>query len=154
MALVAAAFEAGLDGREIFERVKNCAHGAALALGARCNIEVFQPVLDPIKRNPPLEEIAARNMEELGIPVQEDDGSRGSSDIGNLSHRLPAIHPLIAMVDRGTPGHSVAFAEATTSPRGRQALLNGAKLLGMTAYDFLTSETLRQRVAEAFGDEI
>ncbi len=135
---------------EVFKRVEKCVEGAALATGAGYKIEVGQPTFDPIKRNPPLEEAARANMEALGISIDPDDGRRGSSDIGNLSYYLPAIHPSLAIVDPEVPGHSQIFAEATMSPRGREALLKAAKLLAMTGYDFLTSAELRERVKEAF----
>lgn len=135
---------------DVFKRVEKCVAGAALATGARYNIEVIQPTFDPIRRNLPLEETVRANMEALGITVDRDDGRRGSSDIGNLSYYLPAIHPSLAIVDPEVPGHSSTFAEATMSLRGREALLKGAKLLAMTAYDYLTQAKLREQVAEAF----
>ncbi|MBU1208312.1 MAG: hypothetical protein KKH04_15510 [Proteobacteria bacterium] len=124
--------------------------GAALATGTKYKIEVGQPTFDPIKRNLPLEEAARVNMEALGIPLSKDDGRRGSSDIGNLSYYLPAIHPSLAIVDPEVPGHSQTFAEATMSPRGRETLLKAAKLLAMTGYDYLTSAELREKVRETF----
>ena len=76
-------------------------------------------------------------------------GSR-FADIGNLSHYLPSMHPVLAIVDADIPGHSVDFCEATTSDRGRQTLLNAAKMLAMTAYDYLTSVEMREQVREDF----
>jgi hypothetical protein len=103
-----------------------------------------------MRRNAALETAIRANMEALGITVDPDDGRRGSSDIGNLSHYLPAIHPLLAMVGSEVAGHSVEFCEATTTDRGRETLLNAAKLLAMTALDYLTSDDLRKQVAEDF----
>ena len=135
---------------EIFERVKNCARGAALAIGAESKIEIDPPTFDPFKRNASLEAAVRGNMDALGIPIDPDDGRRGSSDIGNLSHYLPAIHPWLAIVGPDIPSHSGGFCEATTSARGRETLLKAAKLLAMTAYDFLTSAELRNRAMEDF----
>jgi len=136
---------------ELLERVKNCCKGAALATGAEFKIEIDHPVLDPVKRNPSLEAIVKNNMTALGITVDEDDGRRGSSDMGNLSHYLPAIHPYLAIVEPEIPGHSTEFRDATTSSRGRQTLLNAAKMLAMTAWDFLSSPELRERVRRDFN---
>ena len=136
---------------EIFERVKNCSRGAALAIGAESKIEIDPPKLDPMKRNAVLEDAARANMEALGLSIDADDGRRGSSDIGNLSHYLPAIHPLLAMVGSEVAGHSVEFCEATITDRGRETLLNATKLLAMTALDYLTSDDLRKQVAEDFN---
>jgi amidohydrolase len=135
---------------EIFERVTNCVRGAAMALGAECKIEIDPPKLDPMKRNAVLEAAVTANMKALGISTDPDDGRRGSSDIGNLSHYLPSLHPVLAIVDSDIPGHSVAFRDATTSDRGRKTLLIAAKMLAMTAYDYLTSAEMRQQVAEEF----
>jgi amidohydrolase len=138
---------------ELLERVKNCCKGAALATGAEFKIEIDHPVLDPVKRNPSLEAIVKNNMTVLGITVDEDDGRRGSSDMGNLSHYLPATHPYLAIVEPEIPGHSTEFRDATTSSRGRQTLLNAAKMLAMTAWDFLSSSELRERVKRDFDSE-
>ena len=138
---------------ELLERVKNCCKGSALATGAEFKIEIDHPVLDPVKRNPSLEAIVKNNMTALGIAVDEDDGRRGSSDMGNLSHYLPAIHPYLAIVEPEIPGHSTEFRDATTSSRGRQTLLNAAKMLAMTAWDFLSSSELRERVKRDFDSE-
>jgi metal-dependent amidase/aminoacylase/carboxypeptidase family protein len=135
---------------EIFERVSNCLKGAALAIGAECHIEVDPPKLDPMNRNAVLESAITANLKALGITPDPDDGRRGSSDIGNLSHYLPSMHPVLAIVDPEIPGHSVEFCEATTSERGRETLLNAAKMLAMTAYDYLTSEEMRDQVTEEF----
>jgi amidohydrolase len=135
---------------EIFERVKNCVQGAALAIGAESKIEIDLPKLDSMKRNATLETAFRANMEALGITVDPDDGRRGSSDIGNLSHYLPAIHPVLAIVGSEVAGHSVGFCEATITDRGRETLLNATKLLAMTACDYLTSADLRKQVAEDF----
>jgi amidohydrolase len=137
---------------EIFERVKNCARGAALAIGAESKIEIDPPKFDPFKRNVALEAAVRANMDALGIPIDADDGRRGSSDIGNLSHYLPAIHPWLAIVGPDIPSHSSGFCEATTSTRGRETLLKAAKLLAMTAYDFFTSAELRNRAMEDFKE--
>ncbi|MGB9437827.1 MAG: hypothetical protein WCB15_07795, partial [Desulfobacterales bacterium] len=103
------------------------------------------------KRNPALEAAALGNMKALGIVVDNDDGRRGSSDMGNLSHYLPAIHPYLAIVAPEIPGHSTDFRDATTSTRGRRTLLAAAKMLAMTAWDFLSSPELREKVRRDFA---
>ncbi|RJQ52248.1 MAG: M20 family peptidase [Desulfobacteraceae bacterium] len=136
---------------EVFERVKKCAEGAATAVGATVKIHVELPTIDPMNRNPSLEAAVRANMELLGIAIDSDDGRRGSSDIGNLGYYLPALHPVLAMTGHDTPNHTVGFCEATVGPRGREAMINGAKIVAMTAYDFLSSETLRKKAAEDFN---
>jgi len=138
---------------ELFDRVEKCAEGAAMATGTEVKANIELPKLDPIKRNPALESAVQNNMELLNISIDPDDGRRGSSDIGNLSNYLPSIHPYLAIVDAdsGIPGHSVGFRDATMTPRGRETLLNAAKMLALTAYDYLSSKALRQSAAADFN---
>ena len=138
----------------LLEQVKKCGQGAALATGAEFKLEIYPPLLDPVKRIPSLEAVVKDNLTALGISIDKDDGRRGSSDMGNLSHYLPSIHPYLAIVDPEIPGHSVEFRDATASPLGRQTLLNAAKMLAMTAYDFLSSPELRDRVGQDFNSQI
>lgn len=137
--------------QEVFKKVENCFAAAALASGAGYKIEIIPPSFDPMKRNQPLEETVRRNMELLGISIDKDDGRRGSSDIGNLSFYLPVIHPSLAIVDPETAGHSPLFAEATMQERGKRAMLNAAKILAMTAYDYVSSRGLQEEVRKAFA---
>ena len=136
---------------ELFARVEKCCEGAALVTGTTYKVTVFPPILDPMKRNPALESAAAENLRALGIVIDEDNGRKGSSDMGNLSHYLPSVHPWIAIAEPEIAGHTVEFREATTSERGRLTLINAAKMLAMTAYDFLTLEELREQVKKDFA---
>ncbi|MBC2711598.1 MAG: M20 family metallopeptidase [Desulfosarcina sp.] len=138
---------------EIFDKVVRCAQAAAMAVGAKVNIEIDGPKIDPFKHNPALQSAFTKNMELFDIAVDTDNGRRGSSDIGNLSHFLPAIHPFLSILDGGIAGHSTEFRDATDTDKGRATLLAAAKLLAMTAYDFLNSTRLQEQVAMDFRKE-
>jgi amidohydrolase len=136
---------------EVYEKVCNCAKGAALATGTEIKITPYPLRYEPRKRNCELERICRQHMEALGIEVEEPDPNRmGSSDLGNLSQKLPAIHPYLAIMDTNIAGHSVGMAEATITPRGQKAMLDAAKMLALTAHDYLTSADIQQKVAEEF----
>ena len=136
---------------EIFNRVVNCAKSAAAALGATVDIHVHEPSTDPMRHNVALQDAFTANMELLNISLDKDPGRIGSSDMGNLSQYMPAVHPYLAICEADIPMHSTAFRDATVTDRGKATLLNGAKLLAMTAYDFLTSENLREQVRKDFS---
>jgi metal-dependent amidase/aminoacylase/carboxypeptidase family protein len=74
------------------------------------------------------------NLIELGVKDinEEPITSFGSSDMGNVSHIIPAIHPYLAIAPKGTITHSTEFAEATASERAHEVLIIGAKVLAMT----------------------
>jgi hypothetical protein len=67
----------------------------------------------------------------------------GSSDIGNVSTRVPAIHPFVAIMDEDGSDHTPEFAEAAASPRAREVLVAATQALACTAVDVLLSEELR-----------
>lgn len=136
---------------ELLEKVKSCCEGAALATGCEFKLEISQPVLDPMKRNPALEAAFMHNMKKLGIEIDNDDGRQGSSDMGNLSQYLPSLHPWLAIAGPEIAIHSTGFRDATTSNRGRKMMLDAAKMLAMTSWDFLNSSELRERVKEDFS---
>ncbi|MEV6057419.1 hypothetical protein [Streptomyces sp. NPDC052107] len=60
----------------------------------------------------------------------------GSSDIGNVSTKVPAIHPVAAILDSGALDHTPEFAAAAAGPRGRHTML-AAEALACTAADVL-----------------
>lgn len=136
---------------EVFDKVVQCAESAAAAMGARVDISVEGPKLDPMHRNFSFEDAFQANMDLMGIPVDEDSGRMGSSDMGNLSHLVPAIHPWLSITGSDIPGHTVEFRDATFSDKGKDALLKAAKLLAMTAYDYLSSPDLRDRISQDFN---
>ncbi|PID58279.1 amidohydrolase [candidate division KSB3 bacterium] len=136
---------------DVYRKVCHCAEAAALATGTELRITEYPLRYEPRKRSRELEKIFQTYMETFGLEAeQEESGKMGSTDLGNLSRRIPAIHPYLAIVDNNVPGHSKALADATMTPRGQNAMLNAAKLLALTAYDYLSSKELQSKVAEEF----
>ena len=110
------------------------------------------PSLEPTRRNSVLERIWEDNMKEQGLPLdQPEPGSDGSTDVGNISQIFPVIQTRMGICDDETPIHSVAFAEATQSERGRKTVVDAGRLLALTAYDYLVSGELRKAVSEDFN---
>jgi len=136
------------------ERVKDCARGAAMATGCTVAFREFARTYLDLRVNQPLEETFGRNMSALGRPLGHPaDAGRGtgSTDMGNVSHVVPAIHPYVAITDRpgGAVSHSREFADATVSPAGEAALLVAAKALAMTCLDLILSPETLTAVREA-----
>jgi amidohydrolase len=74
----------------------------------------------------------------------------GSTDMGNVSVRVPSIHPKIAIGPSTVSLHSREFARCAVSPEADAAVVDGAVGLARTAADFLADATLRQMVATEF----
>jgi metal-dependent amidase/aminoacylase/carboxypeptidase family protein len=92
----------------------------------------------------------ARNLEANGETDRPSSGeaSAGSSDMGNVSHVVPTIHPEIAMCDEGTPSHSIAFRDAAVTERADDVVVLAAIVTAQTAYDVLGDPDL---VADAWA---
>lgn len=101
--------------------------------------------------------IAARyviNSQPLGRTVTDPrhGGHRvvGSTDMGNVSHLVPSIHPMIASAPHGTSIHTAQFASFARSSMADLAVLDGAKAMAMTAIDYWTSTDLQNAVSTEF----
>ena len=96
----------------------------------------------------------AHNALRLGRTVTDPriGGHRvvGSTDMGNVSHLVPSIHPMIASAPSGTSIHTKQFAQFARSPMADKAVLDGAKAMAMTAIDFWTSSERRSAAAAEF----
>lgn len=137
---------------ELVKKLENCAQGAASATGANLKYEVVKPSYQSRIMNNAMGEAFVKNLEALGepiIPLPNGSGA-GSSDIGNVSHVVPAIHPYITICDNSVAGHSQEFAVAAASKKGHAAMLTAAKALAMTAIDLYLDSELMERVTKEF----
>lgn len=125
------------------ERVLAAARGAAAAVGAR--VEFHEGLLYAERKvNVPMANRFAAHLEALGETVLPAPavGRVGSSDFGNVSQVLPAIHPYVAIVPEGVSAHTPEFAAAAASPAGLRGLRLAAVCLAATAADLLTDDAL------------
>ncbi|GAM11214.1 peptidase M20 domain-containing protein 2 [Geobacter sp. OR-1] len=133
------------------KRVIACAQGAATAAG--CEVEVVEDprIMAPFRINAAFSELYAIQLQALGLQVDEVpvDRNCGSSDIGNVSQIVPTIHPHVP-IGLGINIHSNTFAEASVSPKGDQAVLEGACALAMAAVELACDPECRQRITEEF----
>ncbi len=148
--LVRAADESRLA--KLKEQVLQCFQGAALATGARLEYRWAENHYAPMRTNKVLADVFAENLQSLGrvVPVANHGRGRGSTDMGNVSAVVPAIHPSIAMAPRNIAGHTPEFAVAAASERGHQGLMDGAKALAMTAVDLLVCPEIVDNAWEEF----
>ena len=125
---------------ELVEKVKNIAQGAALMTGATLEMERFELPYDDLRTHENLSEVFNENLRILGIEDIEENEDFGSSDIGNVSHIVPTIHPNIGISNCRVIGHSREMADATISELGHERLLIGTLALAYTGYDVLTNK--------------
>jgi amidohydrolase len=128
--------------------VQRCAHAAAMASDVQVTLTARQGYRDLIN-NMALARRFGAHLEVLGRKARERDESvgMGSTDMGDVSHVVPSIHPWLGIVDEGEAlCHELPFARAAgTDTAGRTAII-AAKALARTALEFLADEDLRAAV--------
>jgi len=132
--------QAGTD--IVTARIHELAEQAAARLGARVEYQPLQPKYREMKTDIPLVETYEANLVRLGVGYDISLKERtGSTDVANLSHEFPTIHPWMRIVAEGNPenisGHHRCFAEASASEFGHRQMLLAAKAMAFTVYDLL-----------------
>jgi metal-dependent amidase/aminoacylase/carboxypeptidase family protein len=106
-----------------------------------------------MRNNLPLAHAFAAQLKALGRVARETDErvGTGSTDMGDVSHVVPAIHAWLAICDEGeTLCHEHAFARAACSERGLLTMRLGAKALARTAAAVALDPGLRAAARESF----
>jgi amidohydrolase len=138
---------------ELKDKVINCFTGAANASGAKLKYKWGEVRYASMRNNMTLAEIFGHNMQTLGrkMLLVNPERSSGSTDMGNVSHQVPSIHPYVAIAPPDILIHSRQFAEAAVSEDGIKGLLDAAKAMAMTVVDLLANHETVTRVKEEFG---
>lgn len=143
------------DLAQLKKRVIACLEAGALATGCTVDIQWAQVDYLDMKTSWSLAGAYEKNMNMLGrslFPMEKvPSSSAGSTDMGNVSHRVPSIHPMIASAPPNIIIHNPEFARWAASEMGDKACIDGAKALAMTAIDYLTDEALRATAAREFA---
>lgn len=141
--------------RDLSARLEDITRGVALATGTRADWS-WDPVpfTLPVRTNGPLaarwtgHQGAQGRMVTAGGVVPEILAA--STDFGNISQRIPGIHPMIAVSEPQIALHTREFESVAGGPAGDAAAQDGAIGLALTALDFLTDPDLRVAVQADF----
>jgi amidohydrolase len=103
-----------------------------------------------------MDEIYKKYMEIQGEKVEypDPDMKVGSSDIGNVSLKVPTIHPYFKIADPEVKSHSKDFANAAITDRAHESAIKTAKALACTAYEILTNEKVREEIRREFEEAV
>jgi len=127
----------------VVKKVKDCARGAAIQTGAKVRFNILDKPYLEMNTNKTIAEQYRKNLELLGLKISlVKEKGMGSVDIGNVSHKIPAIHAYMSVTDKIMPGHSREFAQAVVSKLGRERLIMSAKVLALTGLDLLVDKSL------------
>ena len=151
-----AACELSVRARDVAELervraiVERCARAAAMASDVQVHHSVRRGYKDMVNNLAMARRFGA-HLQALGRTPREHDETvgAGSTDMGDVSHVVPAIHPWLAIVDEGAAlCHEHRFADAAAAPRGGHTALVAAKAMARTAVDLLVDAELRASVRD------
>ncbi|MDR3321316.1 MAG: amidohydrolase, partial [Synergistaceae bacterium] len=111
------------------ETISKCARAAAMALDCEVSWKPSLADFADMVRLTSLEEESRKILEGLGMKVSAVMPPMGSTDVGNVSYRCPAIQPLISITDKPLALHTPEFAAATLEPAAYEAMAIGAEAL-------------------------
>ena len=141
---------ADLDG--IRQKVVRCFEAGALATGSRLEIHGGEKPYAEMLHDPDMAAAYRRNAEALGrvFPTVDTSLKRaaGSTDMGNVSLAMPAIHPAIGIDSLPAVNHQPEFTAHCVTEAADKAIIDGALSLAWTAVDLATNAPIRERLLD------
>jgi metal-dependent amidase/aminoacylase/carboxypeptidase family protein len=156
----AANFLVRAENKEALEKLKGkaltCFTDAAKQVGARLNYKWGDSAYAPMLNNTLLASLFIDNMKQLGcqMPLSDEREKFGSTDMGNVSQVVPAIHPMLSIANENISVHSPEFADAAASEQGLNAIILSSKALAMTAIDLLTTPKHITEIRQEFIESL
>ena len=130
------------------ERILACFQGAAEQAGCELESTWAEYPYENLIQNPPLADAYAEHFEDLDGQIQPPRLG-GSTDMGNVSHVLPSLHPHFRIPAK-SGNHTRPFTEAAATPEAHEAMLRSAKALCLAALRIYTDADFRAKVRHAF----
>ena len=123
----------------LLPRIIACFEAAATATGCSMTFEAVGHPFEDMRHNPLLVELFGANSAAIGRPMLRGGDLpphlSGSTDMGNVSKVVPAIHPMIGIDSLPASNHQPEFAAHTITPAGEKAIVDAAVLMAWTVID-------------------
>jgi metal-dependent amidase/aminoacylase/carboxypeptidase family protein len=127
---------------ETEEKVWRCFEAGALATGCTLEIAPESKPYAEFRTHWPTLGAYKRNAERLGRVFDPDSPARrmnrSSTDMGNVSQVVPAIHPFVGIGSATALNHQPEFAARCVGGEAEKALIDAATALAWTALDAAT----------------
>ncbi len=138
--------------KELSDKAIKCAEAASLASSTELKVSVYECPYDDFNINYTLCDMLKQKYIEMGIEDIEEvnEDPRGSSDIGAVSYRCPALHGYIKIADECVTGHSKEMAMATVSSAGKKGMDDSALALAQIGVDCITKPEILSKIKEEF----
>jgi amidohydrolase len=144
--------------RVLSGRLGDIVRGAALMTGCGVSLQWDEaPPYLPIRGNPTLAASWNKRYGDRGhevlAPGVVPSLLAGSTDFGNVSFRVPGLHPMVRIAGTDVSLHTHQFAAAAVSATGDRVLVDSAHAIAEVAADWLCDDALRAEAAAAFAEQ-
>src|SRR5438309_5564168 len=133
-----------LDG--MVQRFGEIAKGAALLTGTNVEIAEYLPYYEPVKANRALGDVLTAELERFGVKAERGVFVTASTDLGNVSSKVPTDWVRFPVSEKPVPGHSHQMRDASVSDLAHRNAMITAEALGATAVRIATDRPLRERI--------
>ncbi len=140
---------------DVERRIRACFTAGATATGCELQIRDESPRYSEFRTDEQLLDWFVGNATALGRDMTSPppDGAAAmktaSTDMGNVSQHVRAIHPYLGIGSLPAVNHQRAFADAAVGPLAEQALRDGATAMAWTAIDFAADAATTSRCTPA-----
>ncbi len=138
------------DLEDLEQALDRCFQAGALGTGTEVELTTHLPYAE-LRPDPELVAAYRTNAEALGRAFPDLgpllDRLNYATDMGNVSHRVPAIHPFFG-IGASVVNHDPAFAEFAAGDLAQESMLQAAVALAWTAVDAATRPELRSHLLQ------
>ncbi len=137
---------------QLSPRIRACFEAGALATGCDVEVELAGPRYSEFLPDELLLGLYEREATAVGRVLGERDATSqlsGSTDMANVSLRVPTIHPMLGIDAGGAVNHQPEFTAAAVRASADRAVLDGALAMARTTIAAALDEEVRARLLAA-----
>jgi amidohydrolase len=122
--------------------------GAALETGTTAEITDYLPLYAPVAANLRLGDVVADELRRRGVDAERGVLVTASTDLGNVSQKVPTDWIRFPVTERPIAGHSDAMRDASASDLAHRNALLVVEALGAAAHRVASDPTLRRSIQD------
>ena len=131
---------------EMVATFTDVAQGAALETGTTVEITDYLPLYAPVAANTRLGDVVADELRRRGVDAERGVLVTASTDLGNVSQKVPTDWVRFPVTERPIAGHSDAMREASASELAHRNALLVVEALAAAAHRVASDASLRRSI--------
>ncbi len=143
-----------VEARALWERVRKCFEGAAVATGCAVRVEPLNSYADVR----PSAALCRAYVEVMGEEVafrEPADFLAGSTDMGDVCYECPGFHGAFGIdTQEGEANHTKGFAAVAGTEESLRRAVQCGKGMALVAWRVLTDDEFAERVQEEWEEDM